>query len=106
MGNGVPMKSAIFAPAAAADLEAIVDYIAADNPAAAQALIARLEDLAAALAATPGMGRVRLDLLPNLRSFRLGRYLLFYRATSNGIEVVRVLHGARDFPALFAAGHD
>jgi toxin ParE1/3/4 len=100
------MSSAIFAPAAAADLEAIVDYIAADNPAAAAALIARLEDLAARLAEAPGMGRARFDLLPNLRSFRLGRYLLFYRATAGGIEVVRVLHGARDFPALFGAGHE
>lgn len=100
------MKRAVFAPAAAADLEAIVDYIAADNPAAAEALIARLEDLAARLAATPGIGRARFDLLPNLRSFRLGRYLLFYRATTGGIEVVRVLHGARDFPSLFGAGQE
>lgn len=100
------MSRAIFAPAAAADLEAIVDYIAADNPAAADKVVTRLEDLAAHLAETPGMGRARFDLLPNLRSFRLGRHLLFYRATTGGIEVVRVLHGARDFPALFGAADD
>ena len=29
---------------------------------------------------------------------------VFYRATRHGIEVVRVLHGARDIDALFAAG--
>ena len=100
------MTRAIFAPAAEADLETMVDYIAADNPAAADELVTRLEDLAARLAETPGMGRARFDLLPNLRSFRLGRYLLFYRVTSSAIEVVRVLHGARDFPALFGAAHD
>lgn len=100
------MSRAIFAPAATADLEAIVDYIAADNPAAADEVVTRLEDLAAHLAERPGMGRARFDLLPNLRSFRLGRYLLFYRATTGGIEVVRVLHGARDFPALFGAADD
>ena len=100
------MAKAIFAPAAEADLEAIVDYIAADNPAAADEFIARLEDLAARLAETPGMGRARSEFLPGLRSFRLGHYLLFYRATTSGIEVVRVLHGARDFPTLFGAVHD
>jgi len=100
------MSRAIFAPAAEADLEAIVDHIAADNPVAADEFIARLEDLAARLAEMPGTGRARFDLLPNLRSFRLGRYLLFYRATTGGIEVVRVLHGARYFPTLFGAAHD
>lgn len=100
------MAEAIFAPAAEADLEAIVDYIAANNPAAADELVTRLEDLAARLAERPGMGRARSELLPGLRSFRLGHYLLFYRATAGGIEVVRVLHGARDVPALFGGAHD
>ncbi len=100
------MKRVLFAPAAESDLEMIHDYIAAANPAAAAALVARLEDLAARLADAPGMGRARPDLLPNLRSFPLGSYLLFYRPSGNGIEIVRVLHGARDIPALFAAAPD
>jgi len=99
------MAGATFAPAAEADLEAIHDHIAADNPAAAAELVARLEDLAARLAETPGMGRARPDLLPDLRSFPLGSYLLFYRPGAGGIEVVRVLHGARDLPALFDGEH-
>ena len=28
-------------------------------------------------------------------------YVIFYRPLENGIEVTRVLHGARDFPPLF-----
>ncbi len=100
------MTRALFAPAAEADLEVIHDYIAAENAAAAAALVTRLEDLAARLADAPGMGRARPELLPNLRSFPLGSYLLFYRRSDNGIEVVRVLHGARDIPALFGAAHD
>lgn len=100
------MARAIFAPAAEVDLEAIYDHIAADNATAAAELIARLEDLATRLAESPGMGRARPELLPNLRSFAVGRYLVFYRPGGGGIEVVRVLHGARDVPALFGAAHD
>ncbi len=33
------------------------------------------------------------------RAFR--KYLVFYIPRSDGIEVVRVLHGARDLPAIF-----
>jgi toxin ParE1/3/4 len=97
------MKKAVFAPTAEADLEEIYDYIAADNPLAAVRFVARLEDLATQLARTPGMGRARPALLPNLRSFPLGNYLLFYRLTESGVEIVRVLHGARDVPTIFSA---
>jgi toxin ParE1/3/4 len=100
------MTKVVFAPASEADLELIHDYIAAENPAAAAALVTRLEDLAARLADARGMGRARPELLPDLRSFPFGNYLLFYRRSDNGIEVVRVLHGARDIPALFSAAHD
>jgi len=99
------MTKVFFAPAAEADLEAIHDYIAAENPIAAAGLVTRLEDLAARLADAPGMGRARPELSPTLRSFPLGSYLLFYRPSDNGIEIVRVLHGGRDIPALFGAAH-
>ncbi|MGH7989069.1 MAG: type II toxin-antitoxin system RelE/ParE family toxin [Limisphaerales bacterium] len=49
----------------------------------------------------PLLGREREELLPRLRSFPVSRYVIFYRPMENGIEVVRVLHGARDFPPLF-----
>ena len=42
------------------------------------------------------IGRMRDDLQPDLRSFAAGSYLIFYRPIDDGIEVVRVLHGARD----------
>ena len=96
------MKRAIFAPAAEADLEAIYDYIATENLVAASKLVARLEELATRLTETPGMGRARAELLPDLRSFPFGNYVLFYRPTEGGIEIVRVLHGARDVPVVFS----
>ena len=36
-----------------------------------------------------------------LRSLPLGNYIIFYRPIDDGIEVVRILHGARDLPPLF-----
>jgi toxin ParE1/3/4 len=49
----------------------------------------------------PQLGRRREELSPRLRSFPVGRYVIFYRPLENGIEIARVLHGARDFPPLF-----
>jgi toxin ParE1/3/4 len=100
------MTRIVLAPAAEADLKMIHDYIAAENAVAAAALVTRLKDLAVLLADAPGIGRARPELLANLRSFPLGSYLLCYRPSDNGIEVVRVLHGARDIPGLFGAAHD
>ena len=41
------------------------------------------------------------ELAPALRSFPVGRYLIFYVALTNGIDIVRVLHGSRDIATLF-----
>jgi toxin ParE1/3/4 len=50
------------------------------------------------------MGRIRSDLLPNLRSFPVGNYVIFYFPADDGIEVIRILHGARDIQQLFDVG--
>ena len=43
----------------------------------------------------------RDELAPGIRSFPFGRYLVFYLPISDGIDVVRVLHGARDVDKVF-----
>jgi toxin ParE1/3/4 len=87
------------------DLDEIWLYIADDSPATADCfvdeIIARFRDLAD-LAEQPGMGRTREELAPSLRSVPVGNYLIFYRAHSDGIDIVRVLSGFRDLPGLFA----
>jgi toxin ParE1/3/4 len=40
-------------------------------------------------------------MAPGLRSFPVGNYVVFYRIVPEGIELVRVLHGARDLRRLF-----
>jgi toxin ParE1/3/4 len=93
-------------PRALQDLIEQFAYIAGDNVAAAQRFLEAAEATFHMLAQMPGAGRVRRYAdarLAGLRSrsvrgFR--NYLVFYRPTKTGIEVVRVLHGARDIDAI------
>jgi len=83
------------------DLEAIWLFIAQDNPEAADRFIRAVVSRFPMLASMPKAGRQREELSARLRSFPVGNYVIFYRPMENGIEIVRVLHGARDFPPLF-----
>jgi toxin ParE1/3/4 len=86
------------APEARRDLREIRDHIARDDPEAARRLVTRLRGMARFLAGAPTMGRARPELGTPIRSFVADRYVLFYRPLGRpaGIELVRVLHGARD----------
>jgi len=85
------------------DYEEIWDYIALRDIAAADRLIDQFDATLHVLASTPGMGREVADLAPNLRGFPVGSYLLFYRPIEDGIQLIRVVHGARDItPEYFA----
>lgn len=89
------------APGAQRDLDEIWDYIAEDNPGAADRLIDEIRRKLEILAKTPLIGPLRPELMPGLRCFPVRRYVIYYRAIPDGIEVVRVLHGARDASAAF-----
>jgi toxin ParE1/3/4 len=86
---------------ARSDLDEIWLYIAQDNPDAADKYIHAIVSRFATLASMPQMGREREALSARLRSFPIGRYIIFYRLMENGIEIARVLHGVRDLPPLF-----
>ncbi|AGY57701.1 type II toxin-antitoxin system RelE/ParE family toxin [Gloeobacter kilaueensis] len=53
------------------------------------------------IARQSNIGRKRSELAAGLRSFPINRYVIFYLPISGGIEVVRILHGARDLEAIF-----
>ena len=82
------------------DVEAIADYIAQDSPRSAVKWIDDVEDKLKSLAISPGMGRDRSDVLTDLRTFAFGKYLICYRPISNGAEILRVFHGARQWQDL------
>jgi toxin ParE1/3/4 len=83
------------------DLIEIWVYIAQDNPAAADHVLDDIEERFKALADNPMMGRLRPDIAPELRYFTVGKYLILYRTVPEGVQIVRVIHGARDLPHLF-----
>jgi toxin ParE1/3/4 len=82
--------------AAQEDIDSILVYIAQDNLAASERMLVRIVETLKLLGAMPGMGRTRDDIRPGLRSFVLGPYVLYYREIEVGIELARVIHGARD----------
>lgn len=83
------------------DLIEIWAYIAQDNPAAADRVLDDIEQRFHGLTDNPLMGRLRPDIAPELRYFTVGKYLILYRTVPDGIQIVRVIHGARDLPHLF-----
>ena len=83
------------------DLIDLWGYIAQDNPNAADHLLDEFESKFALLAEQPRLGPARSDIAPELRYFPVGRYLILYCEIDNGIEVVRVVHGARRLSHLF-----
>ncbi|HXT12124.1 MAG TPA: type II toxin-antitoxin system RelE/ParE family toxin [Candidatus Angelobacter sp.] len=86
------------------DLDEIEEYISRDNPDAAARTVILIREKCSLLSEFPGIGRTRSELLPNLRGFPVGNYVIFYRSVHTGIEVVRILHGARDIRELFGGG--
>jgi toxin ParE1/3/4 len=78
------------------DLREISDYIASDRPSAAIRVVDALRSKCQDLAEMPGMGRQRDELSPGVRSFPVLPYIVFYRESDTGIQVLRILHGARD----------
>lgn len=95
------MKRYRIALAAQVDLDQIYDYVAKENLSAADELIEKLKERFRLLATQPLMGELRSQLAPNLRSFSVGNYVVFYRPIADGIEVARIIQSARDIEAQF-----
>jgi toxin ParE1/3/4 len=92
-----------FTPQAGRDIDAIVEGIASDNIDAALRFYESVRTDANDLARMPGMGPLYGLRGPfaNVHFWPITRfrsYLLFYRPIPEGIEIVRILHGARDIP--------
>jgi len=82
------------------DLDDIWFHIAMDNQTAADRLLDAFMTRARLVATQPNMGYARPELAPELRSFSVGQYVIFYNPLPDGIELVRVRHGKRDLNSL------
>ncbi|MCW0219471.1 MAG: type II toxin-antitoxin system RelE/ParE family toxin [Prosthecobacter sp.] len=101
------MKAVVFNPVAVNDLEDLTSYIAQDNSIAAEAVRQSILDTAERLALHPSLGMRPRFSSPRFAGIRFlpaypyPMYLLFYRELNSEIEVLRILHGARNLPPLF-----
>lgn len=82
------------------ELHEIWRYIAKDSIAAADRMIERIMLTCELLAGEPGLGQV-YDPQRSLQMFPIGAYIVFYRRSDDGIEVIHVIHAARDYLSLF-----
>ena len=94
------MPRLIILPAARADLVEIGDFIAQDNPGRALSFLAEIEAKMLEAAERPESFPARDDVCAGLRSARHGRYLIFFLNDDDEVQIVRVLHGARDLPRI------
>lgn len=94
------MKSYRLTPAAEDDLFTIWIFIAEDNLPAADRVEADIFDACQRVAQKPDLGHFRRDLTDKpVRFFAVrGTYLIVYDPDTSPLEVLRVLHGARDAP--------
>ena len=92
--------------AAEADVAEQLTYLAAERPAVAHRYAMALENAFARLREMPEVGVLRSFDARTLRAVRVWplpgfrRFLIFYRVTPTVVEVIRVLHSARDIPRV------
>ena len=86
---------------ALADLEAIGDFIALDNPIAAQRMVVGLVASVDALRDHPNLGRP--GRLAGTRELVVNGtpYVVPYRVQGDDVQILAVFHGARRWPAAF-----
>lgn len=95
------MKPFILTPRAEQDVSDIWDYIAGDSIEAAVRVLDALEKAMHGLAKRPGIGHMREDLADRRhRLFLVYSYLIVYRFDTKPLQVVRVLHAARDLQSI------
>lgn len=94
------MAQVNFSPKARQDLLEIGDYIAKDNRANARRFVGQLVAQCQRIGDAPLGYAGREDLAPGLRMAALGRYVIFFRVIDDAVRIERVLHGARNLPAV------
>ncbi len=100
------MFAFVLSPEALQDLQDIWDFIAADNLTAADQLENDFFEAFEQLARRPGMGHTRSDLTErDVRFWPVGSYLIVYRSLRTPLQIVAVLHGARDIPEIIRQRH-
>jgi toxin ParE1/3/4 len=95
----------ILTPQAREDIKQIAAHIKEDSPHSSLAFRQTLEQIYEVLLDLPEIGTTRNFHNPEMKRMlpvrKFNKYLIFYRSTPEGLEIVRVVHSARDIPSLF-----
>jgi plasmid stabilization system protein ParE len=87
---------------AKADVREIASHIRKRSPEAARRVRAELRTAMRRLAQFPGIGHLREDVTDEpVRFWTVYSYLIAYRPDTNPLQILRVVHGARDLGPLF-----
>lgn len=92
---------AYFTPLAEGDLEEIGDYIALDNPQRALSFIQEIRAHCEEIGEGPLRYAARPELGDALHACAHGNYVIFFEPFEDGALILRILHGARNFPDIF-----
>lgn len=96
------MARYVLTDAAKADIREIVAYLRPRSPAAARTVQRELRAAMRRLADFPHMGHLREDVSDEpLRFWSVFSYLIAYRPEQKPLQVVRVVHGARNLTRFF-----
>ena len=102
------MKQVVKSAQAQRDLDTQAAFLQRSSPNVAIRFLESADSEMAKLASMPGLGGRWETNNPQLADMRVWpvkgfkNHLIFYREIDQGIEVIRVLHGAQDIEAIFA----
>ena len=98
------MKPVRITPKVDYDIDECCAWIRKENPAAALRFLQAVERTCSSVSQMPGIGSLRYADIPLVHGVRVIKitgfehYLLFYLEHEASIDVIRLLHGARDIP--------
>jgi toxin ParE1/3/4 len=87
---------------ASRDIDEISEYFAGVSLAAGDRFFQGFNRKCKQLVAFPNSGKSYADIHPCLRGLSLENYVIFYRILDDGIEILRVVNGRRDFESIFS----
>ncbi len=96
-------RIAIYVPSAQEDLHAIWSYIKSQSQSndVADRVVAAIDERVRVYAQNPEIGVPRSELGSGVRCLTAKGFIAFYLTVPAGIEVIQVIHGARDLPRHF-----
>lgn len=95
------MSRSVLSPQGRRDIAEIWDYLAKYSELEADSVVDDLNAKFRLLREFPYLGRKRDEIRAGYRSVTAGEYIVLYRIVRRSAEIMRVIHGKRDLPALF-----